>query len=38
MTRQQAVSSGQISLELRRPDHHCLMEQAVRSRPEIDQR
>jgi len=38
MTRQQAVSAGQISLELRRPDRHCLVEQPVRSRPEIDQR
>jgi hypothetical protein len=38
MTRQQAVSIGQISLELRRPHRHCLVEQAVRSRPEIDQR
>jgi hypothetical protein len=38
MTRQQAVSGDQISLELRRPDRHCLLEQPVRSRPEIDQR
>jgi len=26
MTRQQAVSGYQISLELRRPDRHCLVE------------
>jgi hypothetical protein len=38
MTRQQAVSGDQISLELRRSDRHCLLEQPVRSRPEIDQR
>jgi hypothetical protein len=38
MTRQQAVSDGQISLELPRPDRHCLREQPVRIEAEIDQR
>jgi hypothetical protein len=40
MTRQQAVSGDQISLELTRPDRHCLMEQrAHRSgdRPKMTQ-
>ncbi len=32
MTRQQAVSGDQISLELTRPDRHCLMEQVVAHR------
>jgi hypothetical protein len=38
MTRQQAVSGDQISLELPGPDRHCLVEQPMRSRAEIDQR
>jgi hypothetical protein len=38
MTRQQAVSGDQISLELPGPDRHCLVEQSVRIEAEIDQR
>jgi hypothetical protein len=38
MTRQQAVAGGQIGLELRRPDRHCLGYRPVRSRVEINLR
>ncbi len=38
MTRRQAVSGDEISLELRHLDRHCLMEQPLRIEAEIDQR